>query len=166
MRRLALLLLAACAPVPDEPTDLVHPEDWAPVIAEDDPFPDRPDHVWCPPNTWGAEALTFEVQTGACSYFTAEQPLLVDLPKGATVEVVMWHDALDAAEPGDGHAAIQLGDLHWDYETAIPAPSRVVVEELVLDRRLHAGDPVHFHVHNHGYNSWQLVSLRWVVPTP
>jgi len=115
----------------------------------------RPDEVDCPVATWGLEAGGLEVQTGACTYLALGQP--VRLSGGDLLDVVLWHDALDAAEPGEGHAALWLDDqILWEVTVPIPSPAGFHDAAVAVP---HGGGMLGWHLHNHGYNSWTLAEL-------
>jgi hypothetical protein len=165
MRRFVLLgVLAGCVAPPEGGLRLDDPLRWTMLTPEQDPFVDhRPEDSWCPPNTWGEEDGGLEVQTGACRWFSASQPLPAALPKGAELEILVWHDLLDAAEPGTGHTGLVVdGEVLWEAEVDIPRPAGILPATVRLPRRVDAGAELTFHVHNHGFNSWTLVEVRWV----
>jgi hypothetical protein len=120
-----LWALAACAPEGGVALDaravvLVDAAGWAPV--GEDPLPDgRPAGAGCPVSTWGEEGGALEVQTGACAWLAVAQPAAVALSPGDRVEATIWHADLDAAEPGEGHVALWVGDeVLWEARVAIP----------------------------------------------
>jgi len=144
-----------------EPLSLVLSDAWLPATAEQDPLRDeRPASVDCPLASWGAELGGLEIQTGTCAYFYATQPALVAIEPGDAVEVVMFHDNLDAAEPAEGHVALLLGDtVVWERVVEIPADANVLEGRWIADRNLPADTPVGLHLHNHGYNAWTLLEV-------
>ena len=167
-RALLLLGLAACAPAPD-PDDSAPPRAWslldplalAPVAAADDPLAaHRPADVDCPAAAWGAEGGGFEVQTGVCAYAAFDQPLSVVPAEGDIIEISVWHDTLDAAEPAVAHLAVLLDDrLLWEETVPIPGPSRALDARVKLDFAPAADARLGLHLHNHGYNSWRFVEV-------
>ena len=171
--RLALcpLALGACAPAPapgdsGEPggVALLDPGALAPVAAADDPLAaHRPADVDCPPAAWGAEGGGFEVQTGVCAYAAFDQPLPVALSRGDLIEISVWHDTLDAAEPATGHVALLLGDrVLWEQTVQIPAPSAALDARLTLDAAPAAGGRLGGHLPTHGYHSWRVGEVSGV----
>ncbi len=154
-------------PEPDpEPRPLVAADAWQPVPDARDVFvADKPGRVECPPVD-GYEAIdfggapAFEVHTDACSYLTVEQPLLDDVAAGEHVHVRLWHWELRAPEPAVGVAAVAIeGEARWSVEVEIPADSALVSSGWQTDHALPAGTLVQFHVHNHGFNSWNLIEI-------
>ena len=62
--------------------------------------------------------------------------------------------------------AFALGEqVLWTREVAIPGQANLVSVEFALPGAVNAGDALHFHVRNHGYNSWQLSPLM-LAPLP
>lgn len=153
--------------MPSEPVSILEPMTMEPTDFEPDALmAHRPSVIDCRPATWGAEGSGFEVQTGACSYGAFAQALPVDVEAGDQLLVSVWHDRLDAAEPGLAHLAVWLEDaVLWETEVPIPAPSRVYEAEIQLEAGASAGAPLGLHLHNHGFNSWRLVELE-LTPGP
>lgn len=165
MSRLVLGLLLGAAGCGEARTNLpmgiLDASSLVPVSLSDDPFADhRPTEVNCPPGAWGPEGGGFEIQTGACAYAAFDQVLPEGLREGDTLEVVLWHDFLDAAELATGHVAVWVGDVVvWQREVGIPSPSATLVGEAVLPFTPPPGTRLGLHLHNHGFNSWRLVSI-------
>lgn len=164
------LVLAACADKGDtaapEWLTLVDPAAWTLVPAEGDPFADKPDGAECLASGYSGLEGFFEVDTGVCAYGTFTQPLLQGVAAGEPLHLVYWHDTLWSEEPAQGHLAIQVGGslLHEAY-VDIPADAEIYPLDLEAPAALAEGDPVYFHVHNHGYNNWALGELE-VFSTP
>ncbi len=146
------------------PLPLVSGEAWTAAGIEDDPLADeRPATVDCPTATWGLEAGGLEIQTGACNYFFVTQPSLAAIAEGDAIDVVVFHQYLDAAEPAEGHVAILVGDaVVWEAFVAIPADANVLEARVVVERAWPAGTPVGIHLHNHGYNAWTVLDVSLV----
>jgi len=134
---------------------------WVEADAEQDPFDDRPADVECSTLGWGVEGTYFEVQTDDCEYGTFYQPLTVDVPAGTELEMVYWHLDLWASEDAQGHIGLRTEEtlIHEAY-IEIPNGAEVYAVSLVAAADLSAGEPIYFHVHNHGYNSWSLGGLE------
>lgn len=149
------------APTWGDPLPLVTAEAWLPGRMEDDPLGhERPATVDCPAAAWGPEAGGLEVQTGACNYLFVAQPSLAAIEEGDAIDLVVFHQELDAAEPAEGHVAILLGDaVIWEAHVEIPAHANVLEARVVADRAWPAGAPVGVHLHNHGYNSWTVLEV-------
>lgn len=143
---------------------LVSGEAWAAAGAEDDPLAaERPALVDCPTAAWGFEAGGLEIQTGACNYFFVTQPSLAAIEEGDAIDVVVFHQYLDAAEPAQGHVAILVGDtVVWEAYAKIPADANVLEARVVAEQAWPAGTPVGVHLHNHGYNAWTVLEVSLV----
>ena len=125
---------------------------------------ERPDPVDCPLATWGPEWGRLEIQTGACNYLFLRQPSLAPIDRGDALEVVVFHDALDAAEPAQGHVALLIEDeVVWEQTVDIPAEAEVLQEQIPIDESWPEGAAIGLHLHNHGYNAWTLAELT-VIP--
>ena len=145
----------------DDPLPLVSGQAWAPADAEHDPLADeRPPAVDCPPAAWGLEAGGLEIQTGACNYFFVTQPSLAAIEAGDAIDIVVFHQYLDAPEPAEGHVAILVGDeIVWEAYVEIPSEADVLEARVVAGRDWSAGTPVGVHLHNHGYNAWTVLDV-------
>lgn len=157
---------AADTPTWGEPLPLVTGEAWQPASAADDPLGhERPASVECPLAAWGPELGGLEIQTGTCNYFFATQPSLAAIEAGDAIDVVVFHDRLDAALPAEGHVAILLGDgsageVLWESHVEIPTDANVLEARIVSERAWPAGATVGLHLHNHGYNAWTVLSVE------
>lgn len=147
-----------------------------PVIASDrwivapltvDPQPEhQPPQPWeCKPGSFRVENGSFEVETGSCAYGLFAQPLLVPLRAGQPLHMVAWHLILSNPEPAHGHMALYIGDeLLFEVSPAIPGPAASYDREIVLTKDHPAGEVVLLHIHNHGINNWNLLSLETMMP--
>lgn len=131
-----------------------------------DPFDDRPAEVVCPAEVGMAiEELSGEpslsVDTQACNYLSAVQPSLVEAHAGELLHLRVWHFELDAAEPAEAHLALMIGeDLVWERWLPIPSPSELIEERVELSADYPAGAAVRLHLHNHGFNSYNLLTVE------
>jgi hypothetical protein len=148
-------------PVWGEPLPLVTAEAWASGRMEDDPLAhERPATVECPAAAWGPEAGGLEVQTGTCNYLFVAQPSLAAIEADDAIDLVVFHQELDAAEPAEGHVAILLGDaVIWEAHVEIPTHANVLEARIVAERAWPVGTTVGVHLHNHGYNSWTVLDV-------
>jgi hypothetical protein len=146
------------------PVDVVVPELWLPDLASD-PIPThQPPDIDCSIG-FKDEFGVFEVDTGLCNYGVFVQPSLTDVGAGERIELVVTHDDLIAPEPAQGHVAMAIGGrVNYEIYLDIPKPYGLVQGEWITDVAIPAGTPVALHVHNHGYNSWRLVSLKASTP--
>ncbi len=168
-----LLGLAACSPEPPA-EDSAKPRSWAlldplaltPVAEADDPLnAHRPNEVDCPAAAWGEEGGGFEVQTGVCDYAAFDQPLPAIPARGDRIEISVWHDTLDAAEPATGHVAVLLDNrVLWEATVDIPAASAALDATVILDATPSPDARLALHLHNHGYNSWRFIRVQADAP--
>jgi hypothetical protein len=137
---------------------------WRSVASADDPFDDRPEQAKCELSGTMTELLAdervFSVDTGVCNYLTVRQSTLFEIAAGEKINVRLWHFALTAPEPAEAHAAVLVDGLHvLDERVAIPGAGGLLTRTLRVERTIPSGAPVHFHLHNHGGNSWSLVEV-------
>jgi hypothetical protein len=72
---------------------------------------------------------------------------------------------LNAPEPAEAHVAILIGDqVQWETMVAIPQPAQVLDLAWHTPIAIEVGDPVRFHLHNHGQNHWGLNAIMAQVP--
>ncbi len=160
-----LVLLAGCGL--EVPRSLVDHELWQEASAQEDPFDDRLDIPLCAPTSWGLELedgeVFLEVDTTFCDYITLWQPSASRVLAGERIQVMASHGELEADEPAEGHIAVRLGDLTlMDRFEPIPGMEDVFSAEVVVDDDIAGGEPVWFHLHNHGANTWRLIDVRVV----
>lgn len=165
------LLLAACdeqgpAPEPVEFARLVNHTMWTQAPVADDPFADRRPADWvCDPagmrSEWLGPDEVFEIETGRCDHVTVVQPSLAELRAGDEIDVRLWHYELASPDPdAKGYAGIAIGgEIVWSYEVAIPSPSNLAKETIVLEHDAPIGTPIHYFVGNHGINQWELIDI-------
>jgi hypothetical protein len=151
-------------PIPAMPAELVNNVRWLRVDASADPFDDRPHSVVCDLNATLPELFNgvsaYGIDTGACNYATVHQPILRAVAAGETVTVRLVHFELTAPEDSEAHVALTIDGLPvLDERIPIPSASQVLVRALVAPRAILAGASAYFHVHNHGANSYALISL-------
>ncbi|MCC6622901.1 MAG: hypothetical protein IT385_16700 [Deltaproteobacteria bacterium] len=155
-----------CAAVPDgDRFELVHASLWEVVGAADDPWAAlRPSDLACPADAAQAEdfagRLTWGVDTTSCGHSTARQPLLEDACAGETLFVWVWREALTGPEGATSTLAVQLGDERViERVTPIPAPPELLAITATFGGDHQAGEPIWFHVRNHGANSYQVIEV-------
>jgi hypothetical protein len=154
---------------PAVPEPMIDNALWEAVPEAEDPFypADDDDIVPCPASEYGPELqgdeVWFSVETIACNYLTVRQPLLVDVSADSLLRVRLWHFTITQSEGTYTHA-IAVGDppaTVWDTELPLPVTdSGLLPFELVpFPRALEAGEPVYWHLSNHGQNSWHLIEV-------
>jgi len=159
------LLIHGCTPLEDGP--LTATEAWEEVAAEDDPAADRPDTINCPTGSWIQEDLagepSVEIDTGLCNYLALGQPALTELEEGDTLHLRLWHLELYSDSASLAHAALYVADsLVWEEDIPIPSDAGMVRPEILVEEDTEAGAPVVFHLHNHGFNTWNLLTVEVV----
>lgn len=144
------------------PGPLVDLAAWVPVAADADPWADeRPADAVCDAGH-RYEDMVFEVDSEICTFGTFVQPSLLPVRAGDEIELILLHDNLYSAD-GDAEAHVAIGlDGRMIWETAIPIPmlQSLVRPTFVAPIDAPAGTPVHFHVHNHGYNNYRMIALE------
>lgn len=137
---------------------------WQMQSAAQDPLPDhRPADLHCGLSAYFVEGEYLEVDTMACPYVSVQQGSLQKIQKGDAVEVEIFHYDLTAPEPAQGHVAVLFGDeLQWERYVDIPQAANVIDDCFVASRDLEVGEPIVFHIHNHGQNTWALTYLRTI----
>lgn len=149
----------------DGPAPLVDPAGWSLTAEADDPFSaQRPPDAICDSLGYGPEdyegELALFVETGVCNYATFEQPALGDVAVGERLRLRLYHDVLRAPEPSVAHAALIVGDdVAWESAFGIPSSAELIDERWIAANAVSAGDPIRFHVRNHGENSWALIEV-------
>lgn len=173
---LAILLgLAACEddpPPPEVPArqSLVERDrwEWVEDVAQDVFGSERPPGHVCDPVLGITQELldtelVLEIDTGLCDYATVQQLSLAAIAAGDVVEIRMWHWQLTTPAPAQAHLALAIaGTVEWETLVPSPAAAGLVEAELELTRDVPAGTELQLHVHNHGANSYDLVSLEVV----
>lgn len=145
------------------PVDLIDHDLWQRVPEARDPFGhEGPAHVTCPDGAWYVDLGLIEVDTERCNHVTLEQPLREPVRAGDRVGIVAWSGRLLSPDgASEGHVAVSIGDaVFWEERVAIPSGGYFFTPTLVASADAPAGTPVRFHVHNHGFNTWNLVSVR------
>ena len=142
--------------------ELVDANLWQMQDGESDQWPGfRPEEVVCPDNAWYEEDGALEVQTGFCNYLSVAQPSLADVRAGDTIELTLWHGPLRFDEPAEAHVALSLrGKILWEQFVEIPHPGGIYTVSVPAAVDAPAGSSVLFHLTNHGFNSWTLLSLE------
>lgn len=154
-------------------TPLVDPFLWTLVPSGDDPwFTDKitPGAI-CDEDSYGGEITPFgpwlDVDTSFCSFITLTQPLLVDVPQGTTVTVRVKHDGINLGD-GEYQVTLVMGadmEVVADWTQAVPAEPAVLLQSWIATRAFAAGEPVVYHIQNHGENRWSLTDCYATVPS-
>jgi len=146
---------------PREPAPLVAADAWVQLEAAADPYADhRPETVECGLGGIFVEEGELDIDTNLCNYVMIEQPGLAEVRAGDTLTLAMRHFDLTAPEPATAHVALLLGGtLAWERALLIPGPAEVLSVEIEAPVDLPIGEPVRFHLHNHGQNTWILTGI-------
>jgi len=141
---------------------LVDADAWREQEAAADSFADhRPAELQCPSNSWHDEDGSLEVETGYCNYLSLVQPSQAAVQAGDTLHLVLWHGDLAFEAPASAHVAISIaGKPVWEAAVDIPAGAEIYDLRVPVGFDAPAGSPVEYHLHNHGYNTWTLLSLE------
>lgn len=155
---LAPLALFACGP--GEPVPLVAGATWTAAPASADPMPAHDTGAGCGAGGFGEELGGVEVDTEICPYAVLQHELLAGFDAGDTLRLNWWHADLVWAEQSEGHLLLAAGgEVIYERTVAIPADAEAYLEELEPGVAAEAGEPLVLHVHNHGYNTWNLLEL-------
>lgn len=130
------------------------------TAASDDPFVDRPSDIACEFG-FGLEDGFFEYESDLCRYGAFSQPALAPIRVGDTIDFLLLHENLVSSDPGaQAHVGIAFGDdIVYEAHIDIPAEANFLDEQWVSTVDVPEGTPVHFHLHNHGINSYRLAEL-------
>ena len=129
--------------------------------AEDALASHRPPEVNCPANAWREEDGALEVETGYCNYLSLVQPGKVAITRGDDIHLVLWHAQLRNEEPAEAHVAVSIaGKVVFEKQVDIPSAGGIYDVVIPAAANVAVGEPVEFHLHNHGYNTWTLLSLE------
>lgn len=128
--------------------------------AANDPFEDRPSDIVCEFG-FGLEDGFFEFESDLCRYGAFSQPAVAPIRVGDTIDFLLLHENLVSSKPrAQAHIAIAFGDdIVYETRIDIPAEANFLDEQWVSTIDVPAGTPVHFHLHNHGINSYRLAEL-------
>lgn len=153
--------LTACGDVDERSVrtqfPLIDHQGWTQVTAVGDPFSDREGTVDCGPGGVTLEASSVEIDTRVCNYFTGSHPTLDDVEEGDVIQTVVWHLVLTSSIAAQAHIAVMLDDaVVLERRIDVPTPEDVYETAWPAPRRFPAGTPVYLHVHNHGFNTYNL----------
>lgn len=145
---------------------LVKGSGWEPLEPRQDPFWERAEgRQPCGQNDFGEEYGGLEVSTSYCGYLTLSQPLLRALQPGDLLELSAWHGPLVSAAPAEGLMSLSVaGQALWSEVLLIPAAARSWVVRFESKVEAPAGEPLIFHISNHGSNSYTLYALKVAAP--
>lgn len=142
--------------------DLVSGSAWSIADRSTDPYhPLRDERQVCGMTDFGEEYGGVEISTARCDYLTLTQPISHDLSPGDLIEVVLWHSPLVSETPAEGLINLSLGAVDlWSHPLMIPQNAQSWTLSFEVDEPVAQGERLTFHVHNHGSNSYTLLSAR------
>lgn len=146
-------------------TNLLDHQLWKQVPRERDPYKSMAPNKPCNDVAYKLEDGVIEIETGICSFITVSQPLKHNLRLGDKLKVIFWHLNLTAASSAEGYVGLSIGnDPIYVKKIPIPASPEVYEEIITLKRNFSKGETLYFHIHNHGSNTWKLLSLEQLCP--
>ena len=163
VKRIQLLLAPIFAACASGPEDLALPEDWVVIAPEEDPVEGNPLTEPCPPRAAVVEAGALELDTVDCPWITVRAESRARVRPGQEIELLLIHTALSATEPAEAVLQLYLNDTDspvWEKRLPVPSPNGFYAETVQLSDKLRAGEPIYFHVHNHGANNYTIGHLR------
>lgn len=164
---LPLTAWGGCVPCCGGPTELVTPDAWVLVDEADDPFEPTDTGATitrCDESAVMEEDLdgrqTWTVDTSRCNWATVRQPLLAPLAAGDPVRVEVFYFSQVSFIGGLAEVKLTVdGDELLNAQVEIPTEGSLLDETVAVDRDIPAGAPVHFHIGNHGANTWNLLGV-------
>lgn len=171
-KHLIFALIISCGQRPaSSPSGPSEDTSWRALLSADawvpsshDPFiAHRPSSIDCDPGAVQEELGGTEINTALCNYISLEQPLLRAAQRGDEIRVLLWWQTLASEAPAEGHLALWLDDRAlFETYVAVPGPADIVEVLLEVHQTIPQGTPLILHLHNHGYNTWNLadVSVR------
>ena len=149
-----------------EPRIVAEADGWVAVPSSADPFWEsyEGDPVVCAADSHGLEEGTdgawWGIETVTCGYLTLEQPTSSSLCAGDELVLRLWHfNLLDTG--ADFRVALSTSDEPPILDATVPVPASAELVELraLLVDDVPAGEPLRFHLSNHGTNSWGLMDI-------
>lgn len=157
---LFLLLLSACGAQTGAEA-LIAGATWTAAPQGADPIPshEEPDMI-CGAGGFGDELGGVEIDTQICGYAVLQHELLQGFRANDTLRINWWHSDLVAEAPATGHLLLTIGgESLYEAEVDIPGDAQAYLEEFEPGFDADAGAPLVLHLHNHGFNTWNLFEL-------
>jgi hypothetical protein len=141
---------------------LIDHTDWHRYEAALDPLnAHQPAEIDCGIAGYFVEAEGLEVDTGRCNYLLIEHAARANVEAGDELHIELRHFDLTAVEPATAHVALLAGDdVQWETTLVIPSAGNVLHATVPATRDIVAGEPIRFHLHNHGQNTYLLVAVE------
>jgi hypothetical protein len=161
------------APLCEEKTPAVDPLGWVFVDNADDVlWPAPAEAATCTAEeiqvqSFGADdAVEIDTRFG-CGWATVSQPLLQDLRAGDDVQVRVFYFSQASFPESQAEVAVALdGEVVMSELIDIPTSSGLLAPRITLTRDVASGSLAHFHIGNHGDNSWNLIELSLISEGP
>lgn len=167
--------LVGCAPPPvcEQKTPTVDPLAWSFVPNDEDPlWPAPADAATCSADeiqvqSFGIDdAVEIDTRFG-CGWATVSQPLQQNLRVGDDLQVRVFYFSQASFPEAQAEVAIALdGDIVVSELVDIPSSSGLLAPRVSLQRDVERGSLAHFHIGNHGDNSWNLIELSLISASP
>jgi hypothetical protein len=150
---------------PDE-IALVTAEAWTLLGPSDDPWTDTEQRPRCDAQDMRVETaldLTWlRLSTERCGWLTVRQPLLKDVDVGTPLQAYIWFWAFGPPKvlPAEYEVLVAVGEppvVVWSARGPLPKDSGILFDVFEAPRALKAGEPVYWHVANHGSNAWEMI---------
>lgn len=108
------------------------------------------------------EGPWYELVTTKCAYHTARIPLPMDVPAGAEILLRIWHFKMLVAE-GPFTVVVAVGEppevIHKEVINAPNTESGLIHPTFKAVRAWKKGEPIWWHLRNHGDNTWGFIEL-------
>jgi hypothetical protein len=104
----------------------------------------------------------YDIETSFCGYVTIGQPLAHAVPAGAEISIEVLHYAIKEGDDGQYLLAVGMGDpvdIVWSKTIGVPTEQALHQESWVASRDYEIGEPIYWHISNHGDNNWALIEL-------
>lgn len=112
------------------------------------------------------DALEIDTRFG-CGWATVSQPLQQDLRAGDDVQVRVFYFSQASFPEAQAEVAVALdGEIVVSELVDIPTGSDLIAPRVTLTRDVAKGSLAHFHIGNHGDNSWNLIELALISEGP
>jgi len=133
---------------------------------EQDPFKSKkPEKVECDPTSFKLEGNVTEVDMRICNFITLVQDSVIDIKKGEGVEFIFSHLYLYNEEPAEAYIAGAIKSrVLFEHKKKIPSQEDVVELIWIADEDIKRGEKIHFHIQNHGTNTYKFLSFTNIGP--
>jgi hypothetical protein len=137
----------------------------------DDPGGDTPhnDRVCQMPADVFSEVLdedtSLTVNTNVCGWATISEPLSDDFAIGQSMFARLFYFQQIAPGIADAHVLVTVaGQTVFQKTLPLPQPSTLIAEDFKSPVAGKKGDPLLWHIDNHGVNTWNILELSKTTP--